>query len=127
MSLILNDSTEQATIKSAPTPTGGVSKGDLITSGTVLGFAVTAANLTQTDERDYSTVFPLCTKARQVLVTKAAGFTIALGAAVYVDAADSTAKSGTTGNYKVGYALAAAASADTEVLISFDGALAALT
>lgn len=130
MALTLQDSTEQAKIETASTPTGGVTKGDLIVTGTVLGFAATTATLSQTaanSERDYSTLYGLVTKARTVLCDKAAGFTIAQNAAVYVDASDSTAKSGTTGNYKVGYATKAAASADTTVEIEFDGTLHALT
>lgn len=127
MAIYLRDSTEQASTQIASTPTGGVTKGDLIVTGTVIGFAFTTATLDATNERDYSTTYGLTTFARQAEATKAGGFTIAQGAAVYVDAADSTAKSGTTGNYKVGFARKAAASADVIVEIEFDGKLNGLT
>lgn len=138
--LLRNQMVPTSTEIITPVPTGGVTKGQVVKVGNVLGFAF--ATVTQDDAADgtvemydqnnapanFATSYTRVTKAliaeayKQVSTGYSSIF--AQNDPVYFNTTTQLATADSTGNYLIGYAKKAAATADTTVLIEFDGTLA---
>lgn len=115
----LQDSLDQAKTMSVTVPTGGVTEGEVLTAGSVLGFVLAtrieaSANTIESDS--YTLIF----QARKVSVNIASE-AVTQGNSAYWDGTKVTEAS--TGNTLIGYFLEDAAATATSVTIDFDGRL----
>ena len=92
-----------------------LTKGDDVTIGTSLGFAFKTYDAS---EDDSVTVIISCSK---VQAQKKAATAIAVGAKVYWDAGNSVITNSSTSNTEVGVCVEDAASADTTIIITWQG------
>lgn len=116
-----------ATKITADTPSGGVTQGSFQSYNSINGFALvtapqslttigTAGTYESTNEQEYT----LIVKADKVLALKVTG-AITQGQKVYYDSGEAKVGTGATGSTACGWCVKDAASADTTVLIKFDG------
>lgn len=98
-------------------PTAGYTAGQMIKLNDTVMIVVTTVTVGQVSAAIYW--------AEKVVVPKATGVTFANGGKVYFNSTTGKVTSVASGNTLCGRALAAAASADTEAEIEFNGAVAA--
>lgn len=113
----LRTSVDRAQSMPVTTPTGGVTKGEVITVGSVHGFVFDSqgdATINTLEEDVYTFMF----KAEKVEADKDAA-SIDQGALVYWDGVSVTASA--SGNQLVGVCIEAAAAGDSTVLMTWDG------
>lgn len=103
-------------------PTGGVTAGEVLTSGSIKGFAfATVTETTLTDSLD-PVHYTLITRGDTVEANKSTAEAITQGSLIYWDGTNATAHS--TGGTLIGYCVESAATTASKVLIYFDGAYA---
>lgn len=127
MAVLLRDTNSVTHSVIVDTPTGGLTKGEVVlVGGSVYGFAFTAVSDTTTDVDTYAPSVTVVTQARQALVDKATGTgapTFTQGETVYYNLTTGLAVKTGGGAIKIGYALAAVTESDATVLVDFDGTI----
>jgi predicted RecA/RadA family phage recombinase len=124
MAIYLRDDLQYTDSVVINTPTGGVAKGALrqIGTGNVYGFALRETSDNQSS-KVYAPTVVMITSARKAVATKQSGGgapTFAVGDTVYYNTTTQLATTNNT-DVKIGYALAPAGAADSEVFIRFIG------
>lgn len=125
---IADGDNDSADIRTMTVPTGSITKGAFYAIGNLLGFAlqtlpeVAAANQPSNYNTDREIEFAYVVKCKKVWAAKATG-AIAAGTTLYYDSAGSVVTTESTGSFKCGTSAGGAASADTRILMDFDGTL----